>query len=69
MDASSQTFAPQAVTVMPPDVRDSLSMWHAQQSNIKAEALVTRLITRYKLAPAAAWILACRFLNEKRDNG
>jgi hypothetical protein len=69
MEASSQTFKPVAVTVMTPEVRDSLDSYFALQSNIKAEALVTRLTTRYKMAPASAWILACRFLNEKRDNG
>lgn len=69
MSASSQTFPPVAVTVMTTDHRDALSTWCALQPTIAADGLASRLIKRFSMPKGSAWILACRFLNERRDNG
>jgi hypothetical protein len=53
-------------TVMTADHRQMLSYWHINQPTINAEALAGNLIRRFGLNKSTAWILAVRFINERR---
>lgn len=63
----SQTHPAAATTPMTDEQRTMLTMWHGiTDKKVTAADLAANLIRKFKLEKGKAWILACRFLNEKR---
>lgn len=53
-------------TIMTADHLAMLRYWHVNQPTINAESLAGNLIRRFKMNANTAWILAVRFINERR---
>jgi hypothetical protein len=56
-------------TEMTEEQRRMLSVWWSTSGKATPDMLAGNLIRRFNLAKGKAWILAVRFVNEKRDNG
>lgn len=53
-------------TIMTADHRQMLSYWLINTPGAKAEFLANNMIRRFKMDANTAWILATRFINERR---
>jgi hypothetical protein len=53
-------------TIMTNDHRQMLSYWYGMQPEMGVEGLANNMIRRFKVDKNAAWILAVRFINERR---
>jgi len=63
----SQHFEPEARTPMTDEQRTMLAMWYGMsEAKVTAEFLANNLIRKFKINKNPAWILAVRYINEKR---
>jgi hypothetical protein len=53
-------------TIMTADHRQMLSYWYGMQPEMGVEGLANNMIRRFKMSANTAWILAVRFINERR---
>ncbi len=63
---SSQHFAPSAETPMTDEQRDMLSRWFSVSGKGTPAMLAKNLMLKFNLEKGKAWILAVRFINERR---
>jgi|HubBroStandDraft_1064217.scaffolds.fasta_scaffold1603874_2 hypothetical protein len=53
-------------TIMTEEHRQMLAYWQVNQPTINVESLAGHLIRRFNLNKNTAWVLAARFINERR---
>jgi hypothetical protein len=53
-------------TIMTADHRQMLAYWHVNEPDAGVEWLANNMIRKFNLNKNTAWILATRFINERR---
>jgi hypothetical protein len=55
-------------TIMTASHRQMLAFWYGLLSDMDVDRLANNMIRKFKMDKNAAWILATRFINERRDS-